>query len=71
MPSQPNEVMSQQRIQQQSHEVMSQQRIQQPMQQTNPLMEHYQRLQQEHNRQKQERFNNLFQGMVTGSRKKR
>ena len=57
--------------QQQTNEVMSQQRIQQPIQHTNPLMEHYQRLQQEHIRQKQERFNNLFKNMVTGSRKKR
>ena len=58
---------------QQTNEVMSQQRIQQPkqIQQTNPLMEHYQRLQQEHIRQKQERFNNIFQGMISGSRKKR
>ena len=42
-----------------------------PVQHMNPLMEHYQRLHQEHIRQKQERFNNLFQGMVSGSRKKR
>ena len=55
----------------QPNEVMSQQRIQQPIQHTNPLMEHYQRLQQEHIRQKQERFKNLFQGMISGSRKKR
>ena len=54
----------------QPNEVMSQQRIPNPVQ-TNPLMEHYQRLQQEHIRQKQERFNNLFKSMVTGSRKKR
>ena len=38
---------------------------------TNPLMSHYQLLQQQYMQQKQERFNNLFQGMVSGSRKKR
>ena len=38
---------------------------------TNPLMSHYQLLQQQYMQQKQERFNNLFQGMVGGSRKKR
>ena len=37
----------------------------------NPLMSHYQLLQQQYMQQKQERFNNLFQGMVGGSRKKR
>ena len=43
----------------------------QPIHQINPLMSHYQLLQQEYMKQKQERFNNLFQGMVGGSRKKR
>ena len=38
---------------------------------TNPLMSHYQVLQQQYMQQKQERFNNLFKGMVSGSRKKR
>ena len=38
---------------------------------TNTLMSHYQLLQQRYMQQKQERFNNLFQGMVSGSRKKR
>ena len=61
----------QEAVPKQPNEVMSQQRIQQPIQHTNPLMEHYQRLQQEHIRQKQERFKNLFQGMISGSRKKR
>ena len=42
-----------------------------PIQQINPLMSHYQLLQQQYMQQKQERFNNLFQGMVSGSRKKR
>ena len=37
----------------------------------NPLMSHYQLLQQQYMQQKQERFNYLFQGMVSGSRKKR
>ena len=37
----------------------------------NPLMSHYQLLQQQYIKQKQERFNNLFQGMISGSRKKR
>ena len=32
---------------------------------------HYQLLQQQYMQQKQERFNNLFQGMISGSRKKR
>ena len=69
------------------HEVMSEQRIprEQPKPQQhpppsvksptvpaiNPLMSHYQLLQQQYMQQKQERFNNLFQGMVSGSRKKR
>ena len=43
----------------------------QPIHQINPLMSHYQLLQQQYMQQKQERFNNLFQGMVSGSRKKR
>ena len=43
----------------------------QPIHQINPLMSHYQLLQQQYMQQKQERFNNLFQGMVGGSRKKR
>ena len=38
---------------------------------TNPLMSHYQLLQQQYMQQKQERLNILFQGMVSGSRKKR
>ena len=42
-----------------------------PVKHMNPLMEHYQRLQQDYMKQKHERFNNLFQGMVNGSRKKR
>ena len=42
-----------------------------PIHQINPLMSHYQLLQQQYMQQKQERFNNLFQGMVSGSRKKR
>ena len=71
----PHEVMSEQRIQREQHEVMSEQRIPKPQQQklppANPLMSHYQLLQQEYMKQKQERFNNLFQGMVSGSRKKR
>ena len=53
-----------------TNEVMNQQRIPNQINR-NPLMEHYQQLQQEHIRQKQERFNNLFKSMVTGSRKKR
>ena len=55
------------------HEVMNEQRIpkQQKLPPANPLMSHYQLLQQEYMKQKQERFNNLFQGMVSGSRKKR
>ena len=54
------------------HEVMSEQRIpkQQKLPPANPPMSHYQLLQQEYMKQKQERFNNLFQGMVGGSRKK-
>ena len=43
----------------------------QPIHQINSLMSHYQLLQQQYIQQKQERFNNLFQGMVSGSRKKR
>ena len=43
----------------------------QPIHQINPLMGHYQLLQQQYMQQKQERFNNLIQGMVSGSRKKR
>ena len=43
----------------------------QPIHQINPLMSHYQLLQQQYMQQKQERFNNLFQGMISGSRKKR
>ena len=43
----------------------------QPIHQINPLMSHYQLLQQQYMQQKQERFNNLLQGMVSGSRKKR
>ena len=43
----------------------------QPIHQINPLMSHYQLLQQQYMQQKQERFSNLFQGMVSGSRKKR
>ena len=70
-----NEVMSEKQITQK----------QQPQQQlppANPLMSrmpreataaasHYQLLQQQYMQQKQERFNNLFKGMVSGSRKKR
>ena len=54
------------------HEAMSEQRIpkQQQLPPVNPLMSHYQLLQQQYMQQKQERFNNLFQGMVSGSRKK-
>ena len=43
----------------------------QPIHQINSLMSHYQLLQQQYMQQKQERFNNVFQGMVSGSRKKR
>ena len=43
----------------------------QPIHQINPLLSHYQLLQQQYMQQKQERFNNLFQIMISGSRKKR
>ena len=78
-PKPEQKVMSEQRILIQEHEEISEQqtpKIETPQQKqqqlppSNPLMSHYQSLQQQYMQQKQERFNNLFEGMVNGSRKK-